>query len=132
MAEWIHQYQKPLMIDETGYEGNIPYSWGNLSAFELVNKFWIVCVQGGYCTHGETYLNEEENLWWSKGGRLIGESPSRIRFLKEIIDSLPGPIAYTGRVWMKEAYEKMKENMPEEQKQVPITRLMLTLSWEQA
>lgn len=38
------------MIDETGYEGNLPFGWGNLSAFELVNRFWTVCVQGGYCT----------------------------------------------------------------------------------
>lgn len=75
VAEWIEQYGKPLMIDETGYEGNFPFDWGNLSGFEMVNKFWTVCVQGGYCTHGETYWNEEEVLWWSKGGGTGGGKP---------------------------------------------------------
>jgi hypothetical protein len=28
-------------------------------------------------------------LWWSKGGELKGESPARIKFLREIIESAP-------------------------------------------
>lgn len=131
-AEWIQEYQKPLMIDETGYEGNLPFEWGNLSAFELVNRFWTVCVQGGYCTHGETYLNEEEILWWSKGGRLTGQSPERIRFLKNIIDALPGPVEAAGHIWTEAEFHKMKEQVTEQQRKVPFTRMMLGLTWEQA
>ena len=70
------------MVDECCYEGNIPWDWGNISGFELVHRFWTVCMQGGYCTHGETYLNEEEVLWWSKGGKLVGESPGADRIFK--------------------------------------------------
>ena len=131
-AEWIQEYQKPLMIDETGYEGNIPFGWGNLSAFELVNRFWTVCVQGGYCTHGETCLNDEEVLWWSKGGRLVGQSPERIRFLKNIIEGLPGPLEAAGHIWTEEEFRVRKEKMTEEERKIPINRLMLGLSWEQA
>lgn len=83
--------------------GNVPFGWGNISGFELVNRIWTVCMQGGYCTHGEAFLNEEEILWWSKGGTLIGESPSRIRFLRELLESLPGPLTFSGRDYTEEA-----------------------------
>ena len=82
----------------------MPESWGNISGRSMAQRFWQVTVCGGYCTHGETFypgtkeaeLNtqtgESEVVWWARGGRLHGESPARIAFLKEIVDSLPGPI----------------------------------------
>ena len=106
--------------------------WGNISGFELVNRFWIVCMQGGYCTHGETFLNPEEVLWWSKGGKLLGESPARIAFLREIMESLPGPLTYSGRDYTEEEFEELRKNVPEERKKDPITRLLLKASWEEA
>src|SRR5581483_7230286 len=33
-------YRKPIVYDEVKYEGNIPKRWGNLSAEELVFRFW--------------------------------------------------------------------------------------------
>lgn len=89
-AEWREKYKKPLIYDECCYEGNIFMPWGNISAFEMVNRFWCGVSCGAYVTHGETYLSEDDVLWWAKGGVLKGESVSRIAFLKEIIDSLPG------------------------------------------
>lgn len=103
----IRQYKKPLMIDECCYEGNIEYEWGNISGFEMVNRFWMSIVQGGYCTHGETFLSDDDVLWWSKGGILKGESPVRIAFLKRIVDSLPGPIEYCGYEFTKEKYDEI-------------------------
>lgn len=88
----IQHFNKPLMIDECCYEGNLPENWGNISAREMVNRFWTVCAQGGYCTHGETYQNADGTIWWAMGGRLIGDSPARIRFLRELLESLPGPL----------------------------------------
>lgn len=88
----IHKYQKPMMVDECRYEGNIPLDWGNISGFEMAHRFWVVCTQGGYCTHGETILNEEGILWWARGGKLVGQSPARIAFLRQILESLPGPL----------------------------------------
>lgn len=94
VADWYVQYKKPVMVDECCYEGNLPQLWGCITAREMVSRFWTVVVSGGYCTHGETYLNPEETedavVWWSKGGHLIGESPKRIAFLKEFVYSLPG------------------------------------------
>ncbi|MEH7098174.1 DUF5060 domain-containing protein, partial [Neobacillus vireti] len=64
------QYKKPVLIDECKYEGNIEPSWGNISGFEMVHRFWTVMVLGGYCTHGETFHRDDEVLWWAKGGEL--------------------------------------------------------------
>ena len=55
---------------------------------------------GGYCTHGEVLLNpdlrdeqiDDAVLSWAKGRTLHGESPERIRFLKSVVESLPGPL----------------------------------------
>lgn len=89
---WRNEYQKPVIIDECGYEGDVEESWGNLSAFELVHRYWAVIAKGGFCTHGETYHREDEVLWWAKGGELRGESVKRIAFLKEIVYGLEGEI----------------------------------------
>ena len=107
VAKMIDEYKKPLMVDECCYEGDLTHEWGNISGFEMVDRFWRTVVQGGYCTHGETYENEEEILWWSKGGRLRGESPIRITFLKKIVESFPGPLVYCGEEFTKEKYEEL-------------------------
>jgi hypothetical protein len=86
---WKKEYELPVLIDECGYEGNIEYSWGNLSAFEMVHRFWWTVSRGGYCTHGETFHREDEILWWAKGGVLYGESSKRIAFLQQLLESLP-------------------------------------------
>ena len=85
-------YGKPVVIDECGYEGDIDQGWGNLSGQELVRRCWEGAVRGGYVGHGETYLNEREELWWSKGGELAGDAPRRIGFLLEITDAAPGGV----------------------------------------
>ena len=92
-AEWQERYQKPVVFDECCYEGNIDMAWGNISAFELVNRFWRGCVQGAFVTHGETYVSEDEVLWWARGGRLKGQSAQRIAFLKDFLYSLPSCIS---------------------------------------
>jgi hypothetical protein len=82
-------YRKPVVVDECCYEGTIPQGWGNISARELVHRFWLGSVSGGYVGHGETYLHPKDILWWSKGGVLHGESPARIAFLREILEDGP-------------------------------------------
>lgn len=86
---WREMYQKPVVLDEVGYEGNINHFWGNLPAKEMVRLFWMTTVRGGYCGHGETYVNKQDKLWWSHGIRLYGESPKRIEFLRKIVEEVP-------------------------------------------
>jgi hypothetical protein len=88
-AEWREQYKKPVVVDECCYEGNINWGWGNITAQELVHRFWEGTVRGGYVGHGETYMHPEETLWWSKGGVLHGQSPERIGFLRKILEEGP-------------------------------------------
>ena len=87
---WRSQFHKPVIVDEMAYEGNIEYGWGNISGEELVRRFWQACLRGGYGGHGETYVNDEDIIWWAHGGRLHGTAPERLRFLKEILLSVPG------------------------------------------
>ena len=87
--EWRTRWGKPVVIDECGYEGDIDQGWGNLTGEELVRRFWEGAVRGGYVGHGETILNEAEELWWSKGGELVGDSPARIAFLRDVIAASP-------------------------------------------
>jgi len=87
--DWRWQYGKPVVVDECGYEGNIPQGWGKLSAEEMVKKFWLGTMSGGYVGHGETYKHPEDVLWWSKGGVLHGQSPKRIQWLREFMAQAP-------------------------------------------
>ena len=48
-----------------------------------MHRFWECIIAGTYPGHGETYLDPDDVLWWSKGGVLRGESPARIAFLRE-------------------------------------------------
>jgi hypothetical protein len=87
--EYVAKYRKPVIYDECKYEGNIPKRWGNISAQELVRRFWLGTVNGVYVGHGETYLDPKDVLWWSKGGVLHGESPKRIAFLRKVVEAGP-------------------------------------------
>ena len=88
--EWRERYGKPVVLDEIAYEGNIQHGWGNLTGEEMVRRFWEGAVRGGYPGHGETFLNPEDILWWSHGGKLHGESWKRIGFLLDVLAGVPG------------------------------------------
>ncbi|PGV53795.1 DUF5605 domain-containing protein [Bacillus sp. AFS037270] len=87
--DWRKQWNKPIVIDECAYEGDIDQGWGNITGEEMVRRFWEGAVRGGYVGHGETYLHPEDILWWSKGGQLHGDSPKRIGFLRRIMEEGP-------------------------------------------
>lgn len=89
-GEWRTRYQKPIVLDEIAYEGNLQHGWGNISGQELVRRFWETTCRGGYAGHGETFMNTQDILWWSHGGELHGESPERLEFLYEILKDTPG------------------------------------------
>lgn len=88
--EFIEKYRKPVVWDEICYEGDISLGWGNITAQELVRRFWEAFLRGGHAGHGETYLSEDDILWWSHGGILKGESAPRLAFLRKIMEETPG------------------------------------------
>ena len=122
IPRWIREYKKPVVIDECCYEGNLPHFWGSISGQEMVRRFWRCYASGAYCTHGETFLSDDEILWWARGGKLKGESPKRIAFLRQIMESLPGPLTpRTDNIWSivrldKEEFEAALPSVPEEMK----------------
>ena len=55
----------------------------------MTQRFWLGTMSGCYVGHGETYKHPEDLLWWAKGGVLRGESPLRIRWLKDFMKTAP-------------------------------------------
>jgi len=114
---------KPVMIDECRYEGNLPEQWGCISGKNMVDRFWKVCTVGGYCTHGETFITEDVNdeddvVFWAKGGKLQGESIPRIAWMRKFFESLP-PLRHNNGQLMTmfsaaeaENYEDLKQSLP--------------------
>ncbi|KRF21819.1 DUF5605 domain-containing protein [Phycicoccus sp. Soil803] len=97
---WRTKWHKPVVIDECGYEGDIDQGWGNMTGQELTRLFWEAAVRGAYVGHGEAFLNDSEELWWSKGGSLVGDCPERVRFLASIIEASPtGVLEPLGSDW---------------------------------
>lgn len=93
VTAWRSQYRKPIVVDECCYEGNLPQRWGNITGEDMTARFWDGFMRGGYVGHGETFVHPEDVVWWSKGGRLYGESPERIAFLRRILEDMPSDAA---------------------------------------
>lgn len=120
VPEYMEKYGKPVLYDECVYEGNLKQTWGSLSGQEMMNRFWKVTTHGGYCTHGEVYLDmdmkdiENAVLWWAKGGKLIGTSPRRIAFLRSLMEEIDKPLTPYGINFFKSFTIPMKGEVPEE------------------
>jgi len=81
-------YNKPIVLDEVKYEGDVPERWGHLSGQEMTDEFWHGTIDGTYVGHSETYGGDQNN-WLSRGGTLQGTSPERLAFLKKILEAGP-------------------------------------------
>jgi hypothetical protein len=55
----------------------------------MVHRFWECIIAGTNPGHGECILDPSDVLWWSKGGVLRGQSPTRIAFLRDILAKSP-------------------------------------------
>ena len=99
--QWRETYQKPVVLDEIAYEGNIQHGWGNISGEEMTRRFWEAIARGGYPGHGETYMHPSDILWWSHGGELHGESPKRFHLIKKVLEEAPagGLAPWEGQGW---------------------------------
>lgn len=128
VAELQEKYGKPVIFDECCYEGNISLPWGDISAFQMSDYFWTAYVCGGYCTHGETYVNSDEIVWWSRGGKLVGESVERIKYLKGIMDEIPGYLTFQKGEYGKISFEKLEKLRGKDISKEPLfNQLLLTM-----
>jgi hypothetical protein len=85
-------YHKPVLCDEVGYEGNLPFRWGRLSGRHMTNLIVNGLLGGIYVTHGECFQNNDEPIFWAQGGKLSGESWKRVKFLAGLLNELPNPL----------------------------------------
>ncbi len=114
IGDWFRRWQKPIMIDECCYEGNIEPFWGCISGKEMSRRFWRCVVSGAYCTHGETFYSDDEVLWWAKGGVLKGESAPRIAFCRSVIERLPGHLEQEDSFYDKLVFLKQRSEAEQE------------------
>ena len=84
-------WYKPVVFDEVRYEGTMEDRWGNLSGQEMTRAFWEGLIAGTYVGHSETTPNSDEGFWLGIGGTLVGESPARLAFFKDVMDAAPAP-----------------------------------------
>ena len=54
----------------------------------MADRFWWAASLGAFAGHSETILqagvpDDEQRLWWSKGGELRGTSPPRIQWFRD-------------------------------------------------
>ena len=106
-----HFPTRPIVWDEVMYEGDVPF-WGGLTAAQMADRFWWGLAYGVYVGHGETLTaggrcydddacvdDDDHTFWWSKGGTLRGESPSRIRWFRTLAARLFDDVSCTCSAW---------------------------------
>lgn len=82
-------WNKPVVFDEVKYEGDIERRWGQLTAEEMVLRFWEGAIAGTYVGHGEIFKDPQGVSWLAKGGTLRGGSPARLAFFRRILNDSP-------------------------------------------
>lgn len=98
-------YKKPVIFDEVCYEGNVGSRWGWLSGEEELRRMYNGLMCGTYVTHAECLnlnsgiIGEDETNYLAFGGEFHGESWKRIRFMRSIIDALPGQLGLADSSW---------------------------------
>lgn len=86
------KFQRPVIADEYGYEGNITGSvWGDRTPEEELERHIRAVMAGGYASHGEAYIVNGNNrdIFWAYGGEMVGESAPRLQYFGEIMKELP-------------------------------------------
>ena len=91
MLELQKEYRKPVINDEYQYEGNLPDDWGNLTPELALERHWRSVMACGYATHGECFIRDgnRKDIFWSYGGTITGEAAPRLRFMKDIVATIP-------------------------------------------
>lgn len=82
-------WNKPVVFDEVKYEGDIERRWGQLTAEEMVLRFWEGAIAGTYVGHSEIFDDPQGVSWLAKGGTLRGGSPARLGFFRKILGDSP-------------------------------------------
>lgn len=82
-------YRKPVVYDEVKYEGDAKFRWADLTGRDMVHRFWCGTVGGTYVGHGDYFTTLDEDTWTSFGGKMSGQTPPRLAFLRKILEEGP-------------------------------------------
>lgn len=86
-------YGKPVVFDEVCYEGDHESRWAQLSGQEMLRRVWTGLIGGTYVTHGECFCTDPNYYtgyaFLATGGRFQGTFPARVKFTRQILESLP-------------------------------------------
>eukprot|EP00483_Globobulimina_turgida_P008776 UN08794 len=81
----LFNVDKPVVLDEEGYEGNITAGWGSNSAAKETDRFWMGNSMGNLVGHSECLLPNSTNnvagtsiMWWNLGNVMRGGSYKKI------------------------------------------------------
>ncbi len=87
--ELVARFNKPVVYEDFGFEGNLEYGWGNLTKEEALRRVWEVTLRGGYPSYSEARnINEKE--WWLQGGKISSSNINSIALLKELVNDSEG------------------------------------------
>jgi hypothetical protein len=81
--EWRDGFGNPVVNDKPEYEGP---AWDNITAQDLVHRFWNTVLRSGHAGQGETYAAPDDLIWQAKGGKLHGQAWQRIAFLRQLLE----------------------------------------------
>ncbi len=86
-------YPKPVIFDEVCYEGDHEQRWAQLTGQEMLQRVWTGLIGGTYVTHGECFTTGKDYYtgfsFLATGGKFQGTFPRRVKFTREILESLP-------------------------------------------
>lgn len=91
--EIIARFNKPVVYEDFGFEGNMEYGWGNLTKAEALRRVWETTLRGGYPSYSEARsVNDKE--WWLHGGKINSANVENIKLLKSYIGDSDGLTFY--------------------------------------
>ncbi|MFD2114978.1 DUF5605 domain-containing protein [Paenibacillus yanchengensis] len=94
-SDFTLQYEKPVVLEHCGREGNGATPDDALLAEEMTYHIWEAIMRGGFASHGESMLQADGTTWSVHGGLLVGDSIARLTFLQKIISEAPHDVSYS-------------------------------------
>lgn len=95
ISRLVSEYQKPVILGNCGFEGDLAEPTSSLTGEALVAAIWEGTIRGGYVNHGEAYSGGDGSTWSGSGGELRGQSVPRVAFLRRVLESAPADLQYS-------------------------------------
>ena len=85
----IERFNKPVVYEDFGFEGNLEYGWGNIPKEEILRRVWETTLRGGYPSYSEA-RDVNGKQWWLQGGKINSSNVKAIKLLNDLIKDKDG------------------------------------------